>query len=241
MRTIIRCPNCFTYVYDDARTCHGCGDRIGRRKILRRGSWIFIGLAVSGFAIGRGIDLQQDRRQRVRQEFEEAARSQAVRAFLRSWLLADNVSAGSLLSSSACGDEMAKLRDLYPDALPATDVDSIELLSDRTQTHSQRNKGKVSHPRPYSETETKAKAKARRTVCSEPTHTPSSSFKNRVDGKVVVDRVWSLNAVEFEAIFRKDGVRYTLYGRACVDSEYKISCLFLDHLDGVEGSIPAKE
>ena len=95
-------------VYDDARACHGCGERIGRRKILRRGSWIFIGLAVTGFAIGRGIDLQQDRRNRVRNEFEAASRAQNVREFLKSWLAGEDVGAFSLMStsSSACKDDM---------------------------------------------------------------------------------------------------------------------------------------
>src|SRR5262245_2607070 len=89
MRTIIRCPSCFTHVYADARTCHGCGEPLGRRKILRRGSWIFIGLAVTGFTIARGIDLEQDSFNRARQEAAHARRTEVATRFVRAWLQGD--------------------------------------------------------------------------------------------------------------------------------------------------------
>src|SRR5262245_58414294 len=89
MREIRHCPACLTYVYSDARRCHGCGERTGRRGILTRGSWIFIVLAATGFAIGRGIDLQQDKRDRIRREIERAASINTVNTFVKGWLTGD--------------------------------------------------------------------------------------------------------------------------------------------------------
>src|SRR6187401_1025647 len=86
MQTIIRCPNCFTYVYSDARRCHGCGEKIGRRKLLTRGSWIFALLAVTGFTLARGIDLQQEKRSERAHQIELAAQTERLSSFLRTWL-----------------------------------------------------------------------------------------------------------------------------------------------------------
>jgi len=256
MRAIIRCPSCFTYVYDDAKACHGCGERIGRRKLLRRGSWVVIALIVCAYAAARGIKLHQDRQSRVRREFEAAERIEVVRGFLHAWLMADEVAVDSWISSRnpVCKEEMANLRDLYPTVLPATHVGKGLMLSEREQLHIQQNKGKVAHPGSYSDSEAEAKAKARLTATCEPARSAkwakwaksgsSEPSRRFVDG-IVVDRTWLLRSVEFEIEFQKDETFYTLYGRVCLDQGgrdgTKVSCLTLDRVEGPEGTVPMEE
>ena len=244
MRTITRCPSCFTYVYDDAKACHGCGERIGKRKLLRRGSWVVIALIVCAYAATRGINLHQDKQSRVRREFAAAERASVVRGFLHAWLTADEAGVDSWISTRdrACKEEMANLRDLYPTVLPATEVGDLEVLSTREQNHIQRNKGKVVHPSFYSGSEAKVKAR-RMTATCEPTKWVGGRepFRNFADGVAVVDRTWSLPSVDFEVEFRKDEERYTLYGRVCVDDARKVTCLTLGHVEGPEGTVPVEE
>jgi hypothetical protein len=238
MRTIIRCPSCFTYVYDDAKACHGCGERIGKRKILRRGSWIFIALIVCAYAAGRGIELQQERKSRIRSAFQSAERSQAVLGFLRAWLVGDDAGVASslALTEGGCKDDFVKLRALYPTVLPATEVVHIKLTDNWEERHVQRNKGGITHVRP----------KARPSASCEPLRSNIiGTSRTRVAGKTVVDKTWSLSAMDFEAELKQDGLTYTLYGRVCTDVDVKggtkVSCLTLDRVEGPEGTVPVKE
>jgi hypothetical protein len=239
MRTIIRCPSCFTYVYDDAKACHGCGERVGKRKILRRGSWVLIALIVCAYAAGRGIELQQERKSRVRSELQSAERSRVVLGFVRAWLVGDDAGVASSLAATegTCKDDIVKLRALYPTVLPATDVVHIKLLDAWEERHAQRNKGSITHVRP----------KNRPSASCEPLRSSSiGTSRTRVGGKTVVDKSWSLSAMDFEAELKQDGLTYTLYGRVCIDlgggrDGAKVSCLTLDRVEGPEGTVPVKE
>jgi hypothetical protein len=227
MRTIIRCPSCFTYVYDDAKACHGCGERVGKRKILRRGSWVLIALIVCAYAAGRGINLHDERQSRIRSAFETAARSHAVTGFLRAWLAGDDVGVASSLatSSGVCKGEILKLRALYPTVLPATDVIRIELVKSWEERH-RRDKGKITHMRAgLSESDPKARLSA---SCKPKRSTGGGAF-------------WTIPSFDFEAEFQKDGESYTAFGRVCIDYAHKVCCLTIDHIQGVEGVVEAEE
>ena len=244
MRTIIRCPSCFTFVYDDAKACHGCGERIGKRKILRRGSWVLIALIVSAYAVGRGIELQQERKGRIRSAFESAERSEVVLGFLRAWLVGDDnaVAAALATTDGACKDEIIKLRALYPTVLPADRRRPHQIDRHLGGASRAAEQGQDHPPAPTRPSE----AKSRRSASCEPLRSSSiGTSRTRVAGKTVADKTWSLSAMDFEAELKQDGVSYTLYGRVCIQTGgrdgSKVSCLTLDRLEGPEGHVPVKE
>ena len=208
MRTIIRCPSCFTYVYDDARACHGCGERIGKRKILRRGSWVFIALIVCAYAVGRGIELQQERKSRIRSAFQAAERSHAVTGFLRAWLAGDDPGAASSLAATegACKDELRQAPRSLSDGPPRDRRRPHRIGRRLGRASLQRNKGKITHIRAYA---LASKAKARPSASCEPRRSSGGGTYRTARGKSVIDKTWSLSAVDFEAEIKKDGPSYT--------------------------------
>jgi hypothetical protein len=228
MRTIIRCPACFTYVYSDARRCHGCGERIGKRKILRRGSWVFIILAVTGFTFARGIELHQESRDRSRRQLEIAAEVDVTKSFLRSWLTSSGPDEIKELSETKTfPGELVKLRQKFPDVLPATRVTSIKIADDarRSQLHEQRGREPVVHLRDDSSYSLRASA---------------CHSGDEVRRKPVYKTSW-LHAYEFEADFVSNDRPYTAYGQACI-RDGKVCCLALDRIEaeGIEDSVVVK-
>jgi hypothetical protein len=231
MRTIIRCPNCFTYVYQDARACHGCGERIGRRKILRTGSWVFIGLAVSAFTVARAIDLEQEKQWRDRKEADRSETVTAALHFVRAWLTDD----AQYLSTLANNDDvfvgdLARVRARYPSVLPAdTLVSGIRFSDIGSKDHYQYERGK------------------------EVLHLPKTQYDGSAPGRASAipklrgnapyrrpPRVWKVETYEFEAEVTKGDAHYTVYGEICAE-EHKVICLTIDKIVGVEGVITPKE
>jgi hypothetical protein len=234
MSTIIRCPSCFTYVYSDARTCHGCGERIGKRKLLRRGSWVFIALAVGGFTIARGIELSQDRANRARENAEQQRLIADADAFLRAFLLADTEYIQKHVGDrELCPDELAKLRARYATVLPADSVIGLRITDSTYQEHVQLERGKGISHRQNGESDTKGQA---RVSCAPKTRS-LGSFRRYTDG---VKRRWTLPLLEFEVEFKKDGQHYTLFGNLCLE-EASVCCLKIDQIRGVEGEVKPAE
>lgn len=140
MRSIIRCPNCFTFIYSDARNCHGCGHRIGKRQLLTRGSWIFIILAVAGFTVGRGIDLKQEKVS----ELNEIERIDDIRKFLRTWLTGPTEQVLAAAGThKTFGDDLLKLRSRFGGVLPADEASNIAIDDMTGNTHRHASISKV--------------------------------------------------------------------------------------------------
>jgi hypothetical protein len=225
MRTVIRCPSCFTYVYDDARACHGCGERIGRRKILTRGSWIFIGLAVSVFTIARGIDLEQDKHNRFYREAEAQQRTQAAERFLYVWLTNDPA-LSDLAGNEAYLGELARLHARYPSALPADDVIGPIRYSDTAfQDHYQYERGKEVLHRARGVVDSSA---AGRASCI-PKSRSNTPFRR-------VPRGWTVRTLEFEAEIKKGDAHFTIYGDLCLEED-RVCCVTIDKVVGIEGVV----
>jgi hypothetical protein len=228
MRTIIRCPNCFTYVYDDARRCHGCGDRIGKRKLLRRGSWIFIALAVSIFAISRGIDLRQDARNRDREEAERDRQEVIIKAFVHAALLGEPEILARFAAKPELVAEIEKIRARYPTVLPATAVTrDAEVTRSAYQAHTKQKGKEIAHsnwgdPDPFD---------GRRASCVPPGGA-SGAFTRIVDGISRTTRTWTLVKTKFEAEFARDGERYTLHGSLCLEQDL-VCCMTIERIESV--------
>jgi hypothetical protein len=228
MRTIIRCPNCFTYVYDDARRCHGCGDRIGKRKLLRRGSWMFIALAVAVFTIARGIDLRQDARNRDREEAEREVRAQVTRGFVYGALMGDSETISRFAAKPELVAELDKLRARYPTVLPATSVTrDAEVKEFLHQGHTKEAGKDISHANWGRSDPTVG----RRASCVPPGGA-SNAFTRIVDGMKRTTRTWTLEKTKFEAEFSKDGQQYTLHGSLCLEHGV-VCCMTIDRIESV--------
>jgi hypothetical protein len=227
MRTINRCPSCFTYVYSDARRCHGCGERLGRRKLLRRGSWVFIAFAVTAYAIGRSVELRQEQNGQARREVEQARRAETARAFLRAWVVGDDDQVAALTGrQESFKTELAGLRRLYPEFLPASSVLSVTFSEQIDQRHSQKGKARVAHEFASIEDDETASRRA--------SFQPSRPlFKG-------LERHWSNKAFNFRAELTKDDAHYTLTGQICL-GDTSVVCLTLQELSGVEGVIRMKQ
>jgi hypothetical protein len=232
MRTIIRCPSCFTFVYSDARHCHGCGRAIGKRRFLTRGSWVFITLVVAVYAIARGIDLHQSERDRRRHEMETALEMERSTRFLRQWLTAPADEIASAHSGSGSfGPELVKLRSRFPTVLPATDIAST-LLKERTswEPHSQTGLGPVVHGRGERETALRA---------SWPIPQGTSYFDLRRGTR---RRDWGSTRYDFVVEVVRDGSRYSIVGSICLDDpDDTVHCLTILRIEGVEGVVKPVE
>jgi hypothetical protein len=229
MRTIIRCPSCFTYVYSDARQCHGCGYVIGRRRWLTRGSWVFITLAVAGFAVARSIDLFQDKRDRERRQMEALIEDEQSQAFLRRWLSASPEDLVAAHTDRRFADDLVKLRDRFPDVLPAGEIVSLDLRNDLWERHSRAGSGQVEHE--Y------RSPRSRLRVSSAPVRSSASFWLD--SGRT---EYWMARTYDFEAQVDRDGQRYTVLGRVCLDDqEHDVRCLEIRRVRGIEGDIKPRE
>jgi hypothetical protein len=222
MRTIIRCPNCFTYVYSDARRCHGCGQKTGKRKLLPRGSWIFAILAVAGFTLARGIDMHQDKMSERRHQIQTAENVEKVSAFVRTWLSAPADTLGSYFTSGKpFAGELTKLRAKYPKVLPAEVVGSVKVEELRDEIHHFRNNkdSQVAHNYDAS--------KGALRVSRKPPGRESA---------LQTWRSWWSTPFQFEGEVTKDGVGYTVHGQVCV-YDGSITCLAIDRVESLEGIV----
>jgi hypothetical protein len=235
MSTIIRCPNCFTYVYADARSCHGCGERLGRRKLLRGGSWLFIVLAVGAFTIARGIDLSQERMYERRTKAAQQWLANDARAFVAAWLQADTEYVQNHLADrEVCPDELSKMRARYPTVLPADTVVGFQVTDSSYQEHVQVERGRgISH-----RINGQADPKGLGRVSCAPKTRSLGTYRRSADG--VKRRFWTTPLIEFEIEFRKDGAHYTLFGDLCIE-DGKVSCFKVDHIRGIEGDVKPTE
>jgi hypothetical protein len=227
MRSIVRCPQCFTYVYSDATTCHGCGHKIGRRRWLTRGSWVFITLAVAGYGIARGIDLHQEKRDREIRQHEQETEMAAARSFLQSWLTSPSEELSRKFHDrKVFGPQLVALRDRFPDVLPATVVDFIR-LEPRTwqQHHSQKDSGPVKH----TSRDKDPKLRVSRAIRSD--DTGDYSWRTRS---------WFTYEYRFEAEVHRDDRWYSVTGRLCIDGS-TVHCLVIERVDSLEGEVKPEE
>jgi hypothetical protein len=229
MRPIIRCPTCFTYVYADARDCHGCGQRLGRRRWLTRGSWVFITLVVAGFAIARSIDLHQEKRDRQRRQFDTALEIEHTSAFVKQWLTAP---AGAL-EVTGPGDadfaaELEKIRARFPAVLPASDIERIQIRESGWERHRQKTGEAIVHTDGSRRLRASRVPGSRRSVTSTAARHPT--------------HYWTSHEYLFEATVRRDGSDYTVKGSVCIDDrDDAVICLELHGIEGIEGEVEPKE
>jgi hypothetical protein len=229
MRSIIRCPACYTFVYSDARHCHGCGQRIGKRQLLTRGSWVFIVLAVAAFIVFRGVDLQQDRHFRLRQQMEKAESIESTRNFLRTWFTAmPEELARKLAPRKTFAKDLQTLRDRFPSVFPAADVISpIEIEELDYTSHSQTGSELAIHNREDSPPTRRATDPRRSSV------TYSARGKSR--------RSWTTDTFRFTTDVVKDGQEHHVTGRVCVD-EGEVVCVEVERAEPLSvGRVDAVE
>ena len=233
----------------DARACHGCGDRLGKRKILRRGSWIFIVLAVTAFTVARGIDLQQEKVWRFHRDEERQAQVEVAREFVSAWLVGANEAVATYVGDRGqFQTDLAKLRNRYPTLLPATKVVGDIRVSEENERHHYQEKGKdaISHTRLGQADKTTLN----RASCVPP-QLPSGTFRSMVDGVKIRYGSWALKSFEVEAEFTNGDAHYTLYAEVCLDDRSpgsisarlrpSVCCLTIDKIVGVEGVVSPKE
>ena len=130
MRTIIRCPSCFTYVYDDAQgraTAAASGSASARSSAGAPGSSSPSACAPTRSAAASTSSRRSEPGSGARRR-PPSARKPCAR-FLRAWLVGDDAGVASSLATTdgVCKGEILKLRALYPTVLPATDVVRIEV------------------------------------------------------------------------------------------------------------------
>lgn len=226
MREIRRCPACLTYVYTDARRCHGCGERVGRRRLLTRGSWIFIVLAAAGFAIGRGIDIQQNKRDRLARALAETARSDLVSSFVGSWIEGNQPSVDSdTPEQPEFRAGLDRLRAKFPTVLPGSDFQILELDRSGGTRHAQRTP------------EAPVKHEGERQAGLRASAAPTRSFVRFWPPR---PRDWSLETWRFRAKVSKATTSYVVEGSVCIEDNL-VACLQIDKVEGPGGEVKPVE
>jgi hypothetical protein len=214
MREIRRCPACLTYVYSDARRCHGCGERLGRRRILTRGSWIFIVLAAAGFAIGRGVDLEQEKTHRVALAIEEASRAEMIKAFVAEWLIAGPARFEHTETRDDFRDRIDALRNRYA-VLPATSAHVPNVESGESLLHVPAGSGGTGHRPEEARPDLRVSA-------------------SRASARWPVKLFWHADRYLFRGTFKKGEATYSIQGSVCIDGS-KISCLAIEEIRDATG------
>ena len=88
MARITRCSTCSAHVHADSTACHTCGDPLeGRRRLLGRGAWTFIILAVGVFAVCDSVHLLNRERNR---QYRDTLGMKTADAFLKAYLRDDS-------------------------------------------------------------------------------------------------------------------------------------------------------
>ncbi|HYC77977.1 MAG TPA: hypothetical protein VEI02_10150 [Planctomycetota bacterium] len=265
MPNIVNCPHCRTLVYDTAPRCHGCEEPLRRRRRFRRGTWAFTAFCVGAFTLVRGIDLLQDRRDRVRREIREEMENEVARTTAIRWLTGDDAALARTVEQSdgAFLDRLKALRDAYPDVFPAESarVDVVGPVG-RTQHVRVLGASEVRHPddpdrtrlaqmaqtlrraglrgAPESDVEYASLATAvnrQRCACST-TASECGAWNGwaTVDGKRVNARFWDCRTTRFVAVVERGEASYRVHGTSC-HADGVLRCLVIRRVERLDGEL----
>ena len=163
-------------------------------------------------------------------------REDIAKRFLNAWIVGDDQSVAQMVSGGETfAARLAKLRDLYPDQLPAdTIVVGIKVSDEGTALHGQEGK-RESAPVVHGGYSVGEDPTYRRRASNQAAEVSTTRIRYGRQSRWS----WHLNDIAFEVEFSKEGTHYTLAGHVCMGTE-NIYCLTLDSLRGIEGLIEPK-
>ncbi len=228
MPRIVRCPSCFTYVYDNARNCHGCGGKLRNRRILTRASWVFIALSVTTFTVIRGVVLAQERRARVVREMEENQTRDAMEAFVNAWLRGSTEAyERHSVRREKFRQDLAKLHGRFCEVFPVDQVEDLKITSTGTRQHVRNGMSPaVMHGWNTARDANGANQPAAVAIAG----SPANSARSMIGRSPASTTTWTCDAGAFYATCLREGREFEVWGTVCMDDSHEVTCLQIDRV-----------